>query len=123
VEDYDAVRAARDRLSEIGIRLAIDDVGMGFSGLNHILESALDTIKVDAAVVRDVHVNPLKQAMIEALVSFGGRVGVLVVAEGIQTAAELATLRTLGVPVGQGYHLRRPAPLQHHLVNRFRVRN
>ena len=111
VEDYDALRGARDRLLTRGIRLAIDDVGMGFSGLNHILECAPGTIKIDAAVVRDVDVSPAKAAMIEALVSFGRRLDILVVAEGIETAAELAALRAAGVPVGQGYYLGRPGDL------------
>jgi EAL domain-containing protein (putative c-di-GMP-specific phosphodiesterase class I) len=108
VDDYDELRAARRRLRAVGIRLAIDDVGMGFSGLNHILESEPDTIKIDAAVVRDVDTSPAKAAMIQALVSFGDRMDILVVAEGIETANELAALRTLGITVGQGFHLARP---------------
>lgn len=111
VEDYCELRVARQRLRSAGIRLAIDDVGMGFSGLHHILESAPDTIKIDAAVVRDVHDNPAKIAMIEALVSFGARMDVLVIAEGIETEDELTALRALRVPVGQGYHLGRPGQL------------
>jgi EAL domain-containing protein (putative c-di-GMP-specific phosphodiesterase class I) len=111
VSDYDALRAARDRLSSRRIRLAIDDVGMGFSGLNHILECAPGTLKIDAAVVRGVDQNPAKTAMIEALVTFGRRLDILVVAEGIETAAELVALRAAGVPVGQGYYLGRPADL------------
>lgn len=111
VDDYGALRGVRQQLSALGIRLAIDDVGMGFSGLNHILESGPDTIKIDRAVIRNVHDHPAKAAMIEALVSFGNCVGVLVVAEGIETADELATLRSLGVTVGQGYYLGRPHAL------------
>lgn len=111
VEDYQALRAARDRLSSRGIRLAIDDVGMGFSGLNHILECAPGTIKIDAAVVRGVDENPAKTAMIEALANFGKRLDVLVVAEGIETSAEFDAIRAAGVPVGQGYYLGRPGDL------------
>lgn len=111
VEDYDALRAARDRLTARGIRLAIDDVGQGFSGIHHIIECGPQTIKIDAAVVRDVHAHPAKLAMIEALVAFGRRLDVLVVAEGIETADELRVLRHAGVPAGQGYYLGRPAPL------------
>lgn len=111
VDDYRALGVVRQRLSSAGIRLAIDDVGMGVSGLNHILQIGPDAIKIDAVVVRDVHNSPGKAAMIEALVSFGERTGVVVVAEGIETADELATLRSLGVGVGQGYHLGRPAEL------------
>jgi EAL domain-containing protein (putative c-di-GMP-specific phosphodiesterase class I) len=108
VDDYDALRRTRQRLAALGIVLAIDDVGMGFSGLNHILESTPDAIKIDAAVVRDLHNSPAKEAMIEALVAFGARVGMVVIAEGIETAAELDALRRLGVGIGQGFHLARP---------------
>lgn len=111
VDDYEALRVARQRLSARGVRLAIDDVGMGFSGLNHILECAPDTIKIDAAVVRGVSSNPAKTAMIEALLSFGRRLNILVVAEGVETEEELAALREIGVTVGQGYHLGRPTDL------------
>jgi len=111
VDDYDALRVARRRLSDLGILLAIDDVGMGFSGLHHILESAPDWIKIDQAVVRNVHTNPVKAAMIESLVGFGDRVDMLVVAEGIETEDELLALKSLGVSVGQGYGIAYPSPL------------
>ena len=111
VDDYEALRIARRRLSARGIRLAIDDVGMGFSGLNHILESAPDTLKIDRAVVRGVSSNPAKTAMIEALVSFGRRLNILVIAEGIETEDELSALRAIGVGGGQGYLLGRPSDL------------
>lgn len=111
VDDYEALRVARQRLSARGIRLAIDDVGMGFSGLNHILECAPDTLKIDAAVVRGVSSNPAKSAMIEALVSFGRRLNILVVAEGIETEAEFAAVRAAGVAGGQRYYLGRPTDL------------
>lgn len=111
VHDYTALRAARDRLDARGIRLAIDDVGKGFSGIHHIIECGPKTIKIDAAVVRDVHTSAAKLAMIEALVAFGRRLDVLVVAEGIETADELRALCAVGVPAGQGYFLGRPGPL------------
>ena len=111
VDDYQALRAARRRLSARGIRLAIDDVGMGFSGLNHILESAPDTLKIDRAVVHGVADNPAKTAMIKALVSFATGLNILVIAEGIETEEELAALRAAGVSGGQGYYLGRPADL------------
>lgn len=118
VNDYDELKSAARYLSESGIRLAIDDVGMGFSGLHTILESCPNSIKIDRAVVSGVDTSPAKQAMIEALVSFGNRTEVLVIAEGIETAEELRVLRTLGVPVGQGYHLGRPGTLASILVGK-----
>lgn len=111
VDDYRALQAAREQLVVLGMRLAIDDVGIGVSGLRHILEVDPDTIKIDSSVVRDVDTHPAKAAMVQALVSFAEAIDVLVIAEGIETEAELTTLKRLGVNVGQGFHLARPGPL------------
>ena len=112
VDDYTALKAASARLSSLGVSLAIDDVGMGFSGLNRILETSPQKLKLDAVVIRNVDTDPVKQALIEAFCSFGKRVGFEIVAEGIETAAELATLRRMRVQTGQGYFLGRPMPLE-----------
>lgn len=111
IEDYTAVDASRRQLEGLGIRLSIDDVGMGWSGLNRILECAPHQLKLDASVIRGVHRHPVRQALIEAFCSFASRADVEVVAEGIEQAEELATLRAFGVAVGQGYHLGRPGSL------------
>lgn len=112
VEDYAQLRAASARLADQGIDLSVDDVGMGFSGFNRILESDPSELKLDAIVVRGVETNAVKQALVETFCSFGRRAGFEIVAEGIETAAELETLRELRVATGQGYHLGRPAPLE-----------
>lgn len=111
VEDYDQLVASASALMALGVRLAIDDVGTGFSGLNHILRLEPDILKIDAALVRDVDHAPAKQAMISALVAFATRMRTTLVAEGIETLGELNTLTALGVGCGQGYLLSRPAPL------------
>jgi EAL domain-containing protein (putative c-di-GMP-specific phosphodiesterase class I) len=112
VEDFEALRVARRELSHLNVHFALDDVGMGYSGLHHILESTPDCIKIDQSLVRGVPTNPAKAAMIEALVGFADRVGVLVVAEGIESAEELTALASLGVAAGQGYAIARPAGLE-----------
>jgi EAL domain-containing protein (putative c-di-GMP-specific phosphodiesterase class I) len=111
VEDYEALTAALDTLGALGVRLAIDDVGTGFSGLDQILRLSPDTLKIDGALVHDVDASPDKQAMIAALLNFARRVGTTVVAEHVETAEELATLRALGVAYGQGYLFGRPTRL------------
>lgn len=111
VEDYTEMRAVSDRLSRHGVWLSIDDVGRGFSGLHRILESEPEELKLDGAVIRDVDTNPVKQALVEAFCTFGKRVGFQVVAEGIESEAELAMLKRLGASIGQGYHLARPGAL------------
>lgn len=112
IDDYGELQTASARLAAAGTWLAIDDVGMGFSGLNRILESSPRELKLDAAVIRDVHASLVKQALIESFCSFGERAGLKIVAEGIESAAELDALRALGIKLGQGYHLGRPQPLE-----------
>lgn len=112
IEDYADLKAASARLGDRGIWLAIDDVGMGFSGLNRILESDPEELKLDAAVIRDVDTNTVKQALVEAFCGFARRAQFQIIAEGIETEHELGMLRSLGVTLGQGYHLARPGPLE-----------
>lgn len=111
VADYDVLRSALDDLRDLGVRLAIDDVGAGFSGLLHILRLEPDVLKVDGALVERIDAFAAKQAMLAALVTFGSRRGTEIVAERIGTQEELEAVRVLGVRCGQGYHLRRPVDL------------
>lgn len=112
IEDYAELRDASARLAEHGIDLSVDDVGMGFSGFNRILESDPKELKLDAVVIRGVDTNPVKQALVETFCAFGQQTGFEIVAEGIETAAELDALRRLGVHTGQGYYLGRPTTLE-----------
>lgn len=111
VEDYPGLVAAVKQLADIGVRLAIDDVGTGFSGLDHILRLTPNILKVDGALVGGVDESIGKQAMVAALVTFAARMDTTVIAERIETSAELNALRILGVDCGQGYLLGRPGPL------------
>lgn len=111
IEDFQELRKVAQRLKQRGIWLSVDDVGMGMSGLNRILETRPDELKLDMNVVRDVDTDVVKQALIEGFASFANRAGLRLVAEGIETARELEALRTLGVELGQGYFLAKPAPL------------
>lgn len=109
--DYLSLRAAIDRIKSLGVRIAVDDVGTGFSGLEQILRLSPDILKLDGALVRDIDRLSDKQAMVAALVAFAGQVGASVVAEQVETAAELDVLSGLGVTHAQGYYLGRPQPL------------
>ena len=111
VSNYPSLRSAIEHVKSLGARIAVDDVGTGFSGLEQILRLSPDMLKLDGVLVRDIDQLADKQAMVAALVAFAGQVGVSVVAEQVETAAELDVLRGLGVTHAQGYHLGRPAPL------------
>jgi EAL domain-containing protein (putative c-di-GMP-specific phosphodiesterase class I) len=111
VADYAPLLGALDELRRRGARIAVDDTGAGYAGLSHLLRLRPEVIKLDIELTRDIDLDPLKYALGAALVSFAGEVGAVIVAEGIETPGELAMLRRLGIPWGQGYLLARPAPL------------
>ena len=103
VEDYDALLAALAPFREEGLRLAVDDTGAGYASMSHVLRLRPDLLKVDLSLVRDVDTDPIRQALIGALVRFSEVAGATVVAEGVETTAELDSLVDLGVPLAQGY--------------------
>lgn len=110
VEDYDAMHAALARPRAAGMRLAIDDVGAGFSSLRHIVLCAPDVLKLDRSIIDGISGDPVLSTLVSALVDFAHGNGNLVVAEGIETAADGEVLRTLQVDYAQGWYFGRPGP-------------
>jgi EAL domain-containing protein (putative c-di-GMP-specific phosphodiesterase class I) len=108
VDDYAALDAALAPHRARGLRLAIDDVGAGFSSLRHIVVTAPDVIKIDRSIVAGLDTDPVLSKLVRSLVEFGHGCEVAVVAEGVETADEAATLRSLGVDHGQGWFFGRP---------------
>lgn len=93
-----------------GMAIALDDFGAGYSGLTRLVDMAPDYAKIDLSLVRDIDKNVVKHALVESTVQFAGRTGQLqLIAEGIETAAELAALYELGVQFGQGFLWGQPA--------------
>jgi EAL domain-containing protein (putative c-di-GMP-specific phosphodiesterase class I) len=111
VKHYADIADAVGRLRARGVRVAIDDVGAGFSTFRHILNLAPDVIKLDISITRGIDADRSRRALALALVGFAQATGSKLVAEGVETEAELATLRALGVNKAQGYLIGRPAPL------------
>lgn len=108
VEDYERLNACLSALQALGLRIAVDDTGAGFSSLRHVLRLAPDIIKLDFTLVREVDQRPRMQALIAALLAFARGTQAELVAEGVETAQQLDTLKKLGVPYAQGYHLGHP---------------
>jgi EAL domain-containing protein (putative c-di-GMP-specific phosphodiesterase class I) len=109
VADYAELAAVLAPLRTDGLRLAIDDVGAGYSSLRHIVLTAPDVLKMDRSVVSGVDTDPVLAKLVSSLVEFGHGCGAKVVAEGVETAAEAAELRRLQVDLGQGWLFGRPA--------------
>ena len=102
-------------LRAAGHKIALDDGGAGYAGLSQVLELRPEVMKIDRNLVTGVDSDPVRQAMAAAATMFAAALGGSLVAEGIETEAEAATLQTLGVTFGQGYLFGRPAPAEHWL--------
>jgi EAL domain-containing protein (putative c-di-GMP-specific phosphodiesterase class I) len=100
------------KLRMMGVRLAVDDAGAGYSGLQHIVRLQPDIIKLDMSLTRHVDRDPIRRSLAAALVAFGRETGAAIVAEGIETQAEAETMRQIGIRFGQGYLFARPMPLE-----------
>jgi EAL domain-containing protein (putative c-di-GMP-specific phosphodiesterase class I) len=102
-----------ERLSHLQktVRIAIDDVGTGYSGLRHIADLKPDMLKMDMALTRDIHKDPARRALTGALVQLSRDIGCKLVAGGIETVEECAAMAALGVDFGQGYYFARPLPV------------
>jgi EAL domain-containing protein (putative c-di-GMP-specific phosphodiesterase class I)/DNA-binding NarL/FixJ family response regulator len=111
VADYARLNDVIALLRSHGLRLAIDDAGAGFASLRHILQLDPDFIKLDRTLIEGVGNDRSKQALAKGLISFAQTIGATIIAEGIETPAELSMLRELGVRYGQGFYLGRPVPL------------
>jgi EAL domain-containing protein (putative c-di-GMP-specific phosphodiesterase class I) len=113
VDDYDALRAA---VAALGARvdLGVDDAGAGYASLRHILMLRPRIVKLDLGWIRGIDADPARQAVVAGLVHCARELSCDLVAEGIETSAELETARRLGVAHGQGFLLGRPAPADEH---------
>ena len=112
VHDYASLARALAPLRDRGMRLAIDDVGAGFSSLRHIVMASPDVLKLDRSIVSGVDRDPVLAKLAQSLVEFAHSFGASVIAEGVQMPDEHALLRALGVDGGQGWLFGVPAPAE-----------
>jgi diguanylate cyclase (GGDEF)-like protein len=108
VHNGEQLRAAIAPLRRRGAQMAVDDMGAGYSGLGQIMAVQPRYLKLDRSLVTGIDVDRERAALVGALSDYASRVGSLLVAEGMETAAELHALVELGVPLAQGFYLSRP---------------
>lgn len=99
-----------EELDALGVRLSIDDFGTGYASLSALRVMPADIIKVDRSFVRGMVENPHDRAIVEAVIRISHDLGRVVVAEGVETIAQLEIVRELGAEYIQGYHFGRPVP-------------
>ncbi len=108
----DRLRTSRmlERLVEQGVRIAIDDFGVGYSSLGQLKTLPAKVLKIDRSFVSSMESDRSDAAIVASTIELAHRLGLLVVAEGIETPAHLARLRAAGCDIGQGHLLGRPLP-------------
>jgi EAL domain-containing protein (putative c-di-GMP-specific phosphodiesterase class I) len=108
IDNYTLFREAMAYYTDLGMSFAVDDVGAGYSGLESIARLKPTFLKIDIALVHDVHASLVNREMVKAIVAMGRGIGATVIAEGIQAEEEAKALLGMGVNWGQGYLLARP---------------
>lgn len=109
VEDYPRLIERFSRIRGLGVRLAIDDTGSGFSSFSHIIKLSPDIMKLDRELIQNIDKDPVRMALTTAVITFANETNTEVIAEGIETPEELSALKDLGIRFGQGYLLGKPA--------------
>ena len=99
------------RLKDLGVAISLDDFGAGYSSLETLRSFPFDKIKLDRSLVTELETNSTARAMMRAVIALGKSLGVHVLAEGVETAEQLAILRAKGCDEIQGYLLGRPVPI------------
>jgi len=110
VADTDVTTARLRALKDLGVGLAIDDFGTGYSSLRYLRRFPVDLLKIDRSFVAGVGCNPEDSAIVSSVIGLAHAFGLGVVAEGVETAEQLAALTQFGCDYAQGYHWGRPAP-------------
>jgi EAL domain-containing protein (putative c-di-GMP-specific phosphodiesterase class I) len=106
--DYDLMREAVLHYRTMGFQIAIDDLGEGFSSLRLWSELRPEYVKIDMHFIQGINTDPVKLQFVRSIQEIADKSNTMVIAEGIETQAELLVLRDVGVALGQGYHLGRP---------------
>ena len=108
MEDAEATSARLEELRRLGVRIAIDDFGTGYSSLGYLRRLPVDVLKIDKSFIDGVALGPHESALARAVVKLARTLGLDAVAEGVSDRRQLAELRRLRCPYGQGYHFSRP---------------
>jgi EAL domain-containing protein (putative c-di-GMP-specific phosphodiesterase class I)/FixJ family two-component response regulator len=110
-DSYDQLRDTVCLVHERGMRVAVDDTGSGFAGLQRLVDVRPEIVKLDKAITSEIDTDAPRRALVAAIRHFADDMGITIVAEGIERTEQLRLLREMGIDCGQGYLLGRPGPL------------
>ena len=109
LEDIPELNERIEQLRALGYRIAIDDLGAGYSSLSSLVSLEPEIVKLDMGLVRDIHINDRKRTLVQALTVLAASLGITVVAEGVEAPEERDVLARLRVPMLQGFYFARPS--------------
>jgi EAL domain-containing protein (putative c-di-GMP-specific phosphodiesterase class I) len=110
MRDPQGAIAVMNNLHERGVRMSIDDFGTGYSSLSQLKKFKVYKLKIDQSFVRDISTDPEDRAIVAAIINMAKSLGLQTIAEGVETAGQLAFLREQGCHEMQGYYYSRPLP-------------
>ena len=108
IQNYALFFKKINKMKEVGLKVAVDDVGSGFASLDTIAETNPDYVKIDMSLIRDIDTDAVKQSVVDAIIGFCKKSGMITIAEGVETREELQKLISMGVNAAQGYYLAKP---------------
>jgi EAL domain-containing protein (putative c-di-GMP-specific phosphodiesterase class I) len=112
IREPDRPLAGLRRLSEMGVRLAVDDFGAGYSSLSYLRRLPVNEVKIDRSFVEGMATDEGDLAIVRAVVALARHFGLVVVAEGVESERTVSLLEDLGCDVGQGFLFSRPLPFE-----------
>jgi diguanylate cyclase (GGDEF)-like protein len=110
IKNFDATATVLDALKALGVRIALDDFGAGFTAMNYLARDCFDQIKLDRSLIQGIATSPRKQTVVGGVVALCRKLGLEIVAEGIETPEDAALLRKLGCDIGQGFLYSKAVP-------------
>ena len=110
------------KLEEHGLSFSLDDFGSGSSNLNYIVDMPVEVVKLDKYLSKEYFNNPKAQAIVTAVIEMAHKMGIKIIAEGIETEQEFRTMRELGVDYIQGIYFSRPLP-EHEFLKFMQTHN
>jgi EAL domain-containing protein (putative c-di-GMP-specific phosphodiesterase class I) len=108
IKDFSKTKLFLDELHSIGCTIALDDFGTGYTSMNYLARLPIDIIKIDKTLVHKIDVNNNLSSIVKAIVTMSNGLGISNIFEGVETMAELATIKKMGGEIIQGYLFSKP---------------